>query len=59
MIYLRVEFQKSLKCILSYNFLTIKDLSRHDNTFLSANNTMITKERNEKTNNARNMGPNY
>jgi hypothetical protein len=59
MIYLRVEFQKSLKWILSYNFFIMKDLLRHDNVFLSANNTMRNTKRNKKTNNTRNRGPNY
>jgi hypothetical protein len=57
--YRRVEFQKSLKCILSYNFFTMKDLSRHDDAFLSAKKTIRITNKNEKTNNTRNKGPNY
>jgi hypothetical protein len=58
MIYRRVEFQKSLKCILSYNFFIMKDLSRHDDTFFSVNKTIRIANINEKTNNTRNKGPN-
>ena len=37
----------------------MKDLSRHDDAFLSANKTIRIANINEKTNNTRNKGPNY
>jgi hypothetical protein len=57
--YLRVEFQKSFKWILSYNFFIKKDLSRQVDAFLSAKKTIRITKRDAKTNITRNKGPSY